>query len=35
MNDIEEQLKSAAEKLGIGHYQKHVFLCTGPTCCTP
>jgi (2Fe-2S) ferredoxin len=33
--DPSEQLRLAAEKLGIGAYQRHVFLCTGPTCCTP
>ena len=30
-----EQLQAAAEKVGVGSYQRHVFLCTGPTCCTP
>src|SRR3954462_14931062 len=24
-----------AEKLGIGHYHRHVFLCVGPDCCAP
>jgi (2Fe-2S) ferredoxin len=24
-----------AAKLGIGSYRRHVFLCTGPDCCTP
>ena len=33
--DQPEQLRAAAEKLGIGGYQRHVFLCTGPNCCTP
>jgi (2Fe-2S) ferredoxin len=23
-----------AAKLGIGAYRRHVFLCTGPNCCT-
>jgi (2Fe-2S) ferredoxin len=27
-------MDAAAAKLGIGAYQRHVFLCTGPTCCT-
>ena len=31
----DEQLKGTAEKLGIGAYRRHVFLCTGPNCCTP
>ncbi len=30
-----EELKRVAEKLGVGSYQRHVFLCTGPNCCTP
>ena len=35
MTDKQEQLQAAAAKLGIGGYRRHVFLCTGPTCCTP
>ena len=35
MSDQRQQLEMVADKLGIGSYQKHVFLCTGPTCCTP
>jgi (2Fe-2S) ferredoxin len=35
VSDKEEQLQSVAAKLGIGSYQRHVFLCTGPDCCTP
>jgi (2Fe-2S) ferredoxin len=35
MPDEQEQLHAAAAKLGIGGYQRHVFLCTGPSCCTP
>ena len=34
-DDKEQQLNHAAEKLGIGTYERHVFLCTGPNCCTP
>jgi (2Fe-2S) ferredoxin len=30
-----EQLQAAAAKAGVGGYQRHVFLCTGPSCCTP
>jgi (2Fe-2S) ferredoxin len=30
-----QQLETVAAKLGIGAYQRHVFLCTGPRCCTP
>ena len=33
--ETKEQLHAIAEKLGIGTYQRHVFLCIGPTCCTP
>ena len=33
--DIPEQLRQAAEKVGIGAYKRHAFLCTGPNCCTP
>jgi (2Fe-2S) ferredoxin len=35
MSEQGEQLRAAAEKLGIGSYRRHVFLCTGPSCCTP
>jgi (2Fe-2S) ferredoxin len=35
MGANEEQLESVAAKLGIGSYRRHVFLCTGPNCCTP
>jgi (2Fe-2S) ferredoxin len=35
MSEEREQLETVAAKLGIGHYQRHVFLCTGPKCCTP
>jgi (2Fe-2S) ferredoxin len=35
MDDKNEQLQAAAAKLGIGTHRRHVFLCTGPSCCTP
>ena len=35
MSDKEDLLKSTAAKLGVGAYRRHVFLCTGPDCCTP
>jgi (2Fe-2S) ferredoxin len=35
MSDKEDQLRQTAAKLGIGTYHRHVFLCTGPNCCTP
>lgn len=28
-----ESLEVAVAKLGLGTYQRHVFLCTGATCC--
>jgi (2Fe-2S) ferredoxin len=33
--DPKKDLESAAAKVGVGGYQRHVFLCTGPNCCTP
>ena len=35
MSDQRRELETVADKLGIGSYQRHVFLCTGPSCCTP
>jgi (2Fe-2S) ferredoxin len=35
MADEKDQLRDAAAKVGVGGYQRHVFLCTGPNCCTP
>jgi (2Fe-2S) ferredoxin len=35
MDEHKEQLQATAAKLGIGTYRRHVFLCTGPDCCTP
>src|SRR6202521_2087080 len=35
MAEQQEQLHTVAAKLGIGAYRRHVFLCTGPSCCTP
>jgi (2Fe-2S) ferredoxin len=35
MSDKFENLGKAAEKLGLGHYHRHVFLCLGPDCCAP
>jgi (2Fe-2S) ferredoxin len=34
MSEQEQQLQSVAAKLGIGAYQRHVLLCTGPNCCS-
>ena len=35
MSVKEGQPQEIAAKLGIGDYHRHVFLCTGPSCCTP
>ena len=35
MSEKREELRAVATKLGVGAYQRHVFLCTGPNCCTP
>lgn len=35
MSEKEDELRTAAAKVGVGAYHRHVFLCTGPTCCTP
>lgn len=35
MSEPKEQLQAVVGKLGIGGYHRHVFLCTGPNCCTP
>jgi (2Fe-2S) ferredoxin len=35
VTDQDEQLRTAAAKVGIGAYGRHVLLCTGPKCCTP
>ena len=32
---VKEELQVVVEKKGIGQYQRHVFLCTGPSCCSP
>ncbi len=35
MADMNDDLQAAVAKHGIGGYHRHVFLCTGPSCCTP
>jgi (2Fe-2S) ferredoxin len=32
---LSDELRAAADKIGVGSYDRHVFLCVGPTCCTP
>jgi (2Fe-2S) ferredoxin len=34
MDETHKQLKAAGAKVGIGSYHRHIFLCTGPNCCT-
>jgi (2Fe-2S) ferredoxin len=35
MSDVTQSLAIVAAKLGIGAYRRHLFLCTGPNCCSP
>jgi (2Fe-2S) ferredoxin len=35
MPEKKEELEAVAAKLGVGTFRRHVFLCTGPSCCTP
>jgi (2Fe-2S) ferredoxin len=35
VSDNMQPLQTIADKVGIGRYHRHVFLCTGPKCCTP
>ncbi|MCI0684056.1 MAG: (2Fe-2S) ferredoxin domain-containing protein [Gemmataceae bacterium] len=35
MSSVHDELQAAVAKRGIGGYERHVFLCTGPSCCTP
>jgi (2Fe-2S) ferredoxin len=35
MTEAEEYLQNIKTKHGLGQYHRHVFLCTGPRCCTP
>jgi (2Fe-2S) ferredoxin len=34
MSAERDELQAAAAKRGLGDYTRHVFLCTGPDCCT-
>ncbi len=34
MSDPKDPLRAIADKLGVGSYHRHIFLCTGPSCCT-
>ena len=35
MSELKAQLQNVVVKLGIPTHTRHVFLCTGPNCCTP
>ncbi len=35
MSNTFDELRAAAAKQNVGGYGRHVFLCTGPSCCTP
>lgn len=35
MSESSDPLQALVAKRQIGGYQRHVFLCTGPKCCTP
>ncbi|MEO6398303.1 MAG: (2Fe-2S) ferredoxin domain-containing protein [Tepidiformaceae bacterium] len=30
-----EAAREEAERRGVGRYERHIFLCVGPDCCTP
>lgn len=34
MEESREYLEAKKTKLGLGHYRRHVLLCTGPKCCS-
>ncbi len=29
-----DEAREEAERLGVGSYDRHIFLCTGPDCCS-
>jgi (2Fe-2S) ferredoxin len=35
MADDLGEAREAAVKRGVGSYERHIFLCIGPDCCTP
>jgi (2Fe-2S) ferredoxin len=35
MSEHPDELRAVAATQGIGNYRRHVFLCTGPSCCAP
>jgi (2Fe-2S) ferredoxin len=34
MTHMDDELRKAIDKLGVGTYRRHVFLCLGPSCCS-
>lgn len=34
-DDRFEAARAEAVRRGVGQYERHIFLCTGPDCCTP
>ena len=34
-NEDLSEARAEAERRGVGGYGRHVFICTGPDCCTP
>ena len=34
MSDFDDA-RAEASRRGVGSYERHIFLCTGPDCCTP
>lgn len=35
MANLDDELQAASAKLKLGTCDRHVLLCTGPSCCTP
>lgn len=35
MDEGLDAARAEAERRGVGGYERHIFLCTGPDCCTP
>lgn len=35
MDEPLSEARREAERRGVGSYERHIFLCTGPDCCTP
>jgi (2Fe-2S) ferredoxin len=35
MDEGLDAARAEAQRRGVGGYERHIFLCTGPDCCTP